>query len=430
MKVKLEADMKNYREKFNFCKKQNTRFIKEDLFLYEIHRKNIDLIIKNPNYLNNINSLSTSNINNNLLPYISYNHNVFNFETVKVQLNYDDQIIFNNLFDGNGNNPNFEKKNFSSFKKRLIEDVKFSEEIIDKMLGEVFQRPIYYEFKNLEKFECTKQILIDISMNKEVRTNFMEMNYGIIFIAEKGYFLDKNENEKKYLSNNFKNKYFWKKLLEKKIHNSSSKKINKNELDKENKNKNIQKDKKGEMINKELMNILKDYIAHFTNFNLAISDINDIILDMKSEFSLNDNEISYLICFLNSNTYNIRSKYHKDEKNSLFTKKIKNTKNKKYKQILLALNCCFMFLKPEDFINIKNLNKTYYKQIEKLIFKQIFIKSNKNFLKTKIDLSNNQKHFEMWFNYLKYHKNKINYITKSNEAKYSKNLNNVLDIIQ
>ena len=228
MKVKLEEDMKNYREKFNFCKKQNTRFIKEDLFLYEIHRKNIDLIIKNPNYLNNINSLSTSNINNNLLPYISYNHNVFNFETVKVQLNYDDQIIFNNLFDGNGNNPNFEKKNFSSFKKRLIEDVKFSEEIIDKMLGEVFQRPIYYEFKNLEKFECTKQILIDISMNKEVRTNFMEMNYGIIFIAEKGYFFDKNVNEKKYLSkemvkedNNFKNKYFWKKLLENKINNKN-----------------------------------------------------------------------------------------------------------------------------------------------------------------------------------------------------------------
>ena len=77
------------------------------------------------------------------------------------------------------------------------------------------------------------------------------------------------------------------------------------------------------MINKELMNIIKDYIVHFTNFNLAISDINDIIIDLKTHFSLNDNEISYLICFLNSNTYNIRSKYHKDEQNPFFTKKIK-----------------------------------------------------------------------------------------------------------
>ena len=111
------------------------------------------------------------------------------------------------------------------------------------------------------------------------------------------------------------------------------------------------------------------------------------------------------------NTYNIRSKYHKDEKNSLFTKKIKNTKNKKYKKILLALNSCFMFLNVQDFINIKNLNKAYYKQIEKLIFKQIFIKRNKNFLKSRIDLNNKEKHFEMWFIYLKYEKNKINYKT-------------------
>ena len=442
MKVKLEEDMKKYKEKFNFCKKQNIRFIKEDLFLYEIHRKNIDLIIQNPNYINSANTLNNitniTNINNNLLPYTSYNHNVFNFETVKVQLNYDDQLIFNNLFDGGGNNPNLDNKKFSSFRKRLIEDEKFSEEIIDKMLGEVFQRPIYYEFKNSEKFECVKQILIDISMNKEVRTNFMEMNYGIIFIAEKGFYYDKNLNEKKYLSkemvkedNNFKSKYFWKKLLDNKIQ-SSLKKINKkkSEEEKEKENKIKENDKKGEMINKELMNIIKDYIVHFTNFNLAISDINDIILDMKIKISLNDNEISYLICFLNSNTYNIRSKYHKDEKNSLFTKKILNTKNKKYKQILLALNSCFMFLKPEDFINIKNLNKTYYKQIEKLIYKQIFIKNNKNFLKSKLNLTNKQKHFEMWFNYLKYDKKNLNYQTKSTEAKNAKHLDNVLDIIQ
>ena len=443
MKVKLELDMKNYKDKFNFCKKQNIRFIKEDLFLYEIHRKNIDLIIKNPNYLNSVNMTSLNNINNinninnnNLLPYTTYNHNVFNFETVRVQLNYDDQNIFNNLFDGSNNNPNLDKKKFSSFKKRLIEDVKFSEEIIDKMLGEVFQRPIYYEFKNFEKFECVKQILIDISMNKEVRTNIMEMNFGIIFIAEKGFYFDKNINEKKYLSkemvkedNNFKSKYFWKKLLENKI-NSSAKKIYKIDEEKKNKNKIIEKDKKGEMINKELMNIIKDYIVHFTNFNLAISDINDIIIDLKTHFSLNDNEISYLICFLNSNTYNIRSKYHKDEKNSLFTKKIKNTKNKKYKHILLALNSCFMFLKPQDFINIKNLNKTYHQQIEKLIYKQIFIKKNKNFLKSKIDISNKEKHFEMWFNYLKYDKNKCNYNIKSTEAMKAKNLDNILDIIQ
>ena len=443
LKVKLEEDMKNYKDKFNFCKKQNQRFIKEDLLLYEVHRKNIDSIIKNQNNLPIRTPISTNDVNNiinNTSQYIKYNHSVFNFETISVKLNYDDSIIFNDLFDGNSNNPNFDNKKFSIFKKKLIDDIKFTEEIIDKMLGEIFQKPVYYEFKNFEKFDCVKQILIDISMNKEVRENIIEMNFGIIFIAEKGFYFDKKENKKKYLSkemvkedNNFKSKYFWKKLLESKI-NSTVDKILKNEIEKEKKKGNILNEKnklakKKEILNKELMNVIKDYIVHFTNFNLGISDINDIIIELKTEYSLNDEEMSYLISFLNSNTYNIRSKYHKDDQDSFFTKKIKTTKNKKYKQLLLTLNSCFMFLTPKDFINIKNINKTYYKQLEKLIYKQIFIKRNKNFLNSKIDLSDNQKHFEMWFNYLKYDNKKYNFKEIIIKAKESKDLNSTLDMI-
>ena len=433
IKVKLEQDMKNYNEKFNYCKKADVRFIKEDLLLYEIHRKNIDSLIKNPNII------LTNQISGNNTPiqsqYVTYNRNVFNFGNVAVKLNYDDQIIFNNLFDGSSNNPNINNKKFSAFKKKLIDNVQFSEEIIDKMLGEVFQKPIYYEFKNYEKFENVKQILIDISMNKEVRTNILEMNYGIIFIAEKGFYYDKNKNEKKYLSkemvkedNNFKSKFFWKKLLDNKINTTVDKALKKDNKKKDNDNK-IEEEKRKEILNKELMNLIKDYIVHFTNFNLGISDINDIIIELKSDYSLTGEEISYLISFLNSNTYNIRSKYHKDDQNSFFTKKIKTTKNKKYKQLLLALNSCFMFLTPKDFINIKNINKTYYKQMEKLIYKQIFIKRNKNLLNSKLDLNDIQKHFEMWFNYLKYDHKQFNYNEIIIKAKESKNLESTLDII-
>ena len=88
-----------------------------------------------------------------------------------------------------------------------------------------------------------------------------------------------------------------------------------------------------------------------------------------------------------------------------------------------------MFLTPKDFINIKNINKTYYKQLEKLIYKQIFIKRNKNFLNSKINLSDNQKHFEMWFNYLKYDNKKYNYKEIIIKAKESKDLNSTLDMI-
>ena len=441
LKVKLEQDMKDYNKKFNYCKITDVRFIKEDLLLYEVHRKNIDSIIKNPNFVLNKQISGNTNlyhINSPPIPsqYVSYNRNVFNFGNVAVKLDYEDQIIFNYLFDGRSNNPNINKKNFSAFKKKLIENVQFSEGIIDKMLGEVFQKPIYYEFKNYEKFEGVKQILIDVSMNKDVRTNFLEMNYGIIFIAEKGFYYDKNSNEKKYLSkemvkedNNFKSKFFWKKLLENKINTTIDKALKKEakkDKDKENK---IEEEKRKEILNKELMPLIKDYIVHFTNFNLGISDINDIIIELKSDYSLTDEEISYLISFLNSNTYNIRSKYHKDDQNSFFTKKIKTTKNKKYKQLLLALNSCFMFLTPKDFINIKNINKTYYQQLEKLIYKQIFIKRNKNLLNSKIDLNDVQKHFDMWFNYLKYDHKQYNYNEIIEKAKKSKDLESTLDII-
>jgi hypothetical protein len=266
------------------------------------------------------------------------------------------------------------------------------------------------------------------------------MNFGIIYIAEKGFYFDKENNEKKYLSkemvkedNNFKSKYFWKKLLENKI-STTVEKMLKAEIEKEKMKGNViegekKEEKRKEILSKELMNVIKDYIVHFTNFNLGISDINDILIDLKSEYSLSSEEISYLISFLNSNTYNIRSKYHKDDRNPFFTKKIKNTKNKKYKKLLLALNSCFMFLEIKDFINIKNINKTYYKQLEKLIYKEIFVKRNKNLLHSKLDLSDNQKHFEMWFNYLKYDKKKYNYQEIIKKAKETKDLQSTLEII-
>ena len=423
LKVKLDDDMKEYEKKFNYCLKDKIRFVKEDLLLYEIHKNNIASLYNNQNDINKNKSLE-------IFPtHLSYNPNIFNFQTITVKLDLDNQIIFDVLFDGKAAEPKINYKNFSAFKKRLIDDIKFAEGILDKMLGEVFQKPIFYQFKNFEKFEGAKQILISISMNEGVRTDYIDMNYAIIFIAEKGFFYDKEKNEKKYLSkemtkedNNFKSKNFWKKLLVQKIN------IAKNKIsEKMKKDNSIKTD--GSIPNKNLMNLIKEYIMHFTNFNLSISDINDILLELKTEYSLSNKDISFLICFLNSHSYNIKSRYHKNANDQFFTKKIENTKSKKYKQILLVLNSCFMFLEPKDFINIKNINKTYYKQLEKLIYKQIFIKRNKNFLHSKMDLSNIENHFGMWFNYLKYDPKKNNYQEILSKIKESKSLNNVIDII-
>ena len=472
-KIKLTEDMKNYQEKFNFCRKKNIRFINEELILYEVYKKNVENIINNSNKLiqnnenviNNINSRRTS-IANNLSA--SYNKDVFNFESVNIKLQKDEQEIFDILFDGDISDPSFPKKKFTDFEKKLISDVEFSESIIDKMLGEIFQGPIYYEFKNLKKFEYVKQILLDISMNNKVRNEIIEMNLGIIYIAEKGYYFDSDNNIKKYLSkelsegdNNFKSQYFWKDLLKHKV-DSTLKRSVKNELEKIS---NYQKNKNSkynalykdidisdktflekitqEIYEKEIINILKDFMLHFTNFNLDMQNINDILIDISSDYSLSSDDISYLLSFVNSNTYSIRGKYHTNSKKIinkyLYTKKIENTNNKKLKHLLLTINSCFIFLYPKDYINLRCVNKYYYKTLEKTIYKQIFIKnfiSIKNNFNYKLLVNNfddilidKQKHIDMWFNYLKYDYKSISYEDILIKAKDNQKISTLLDII-
>ena len=472
-KIKLTEDMKNYQEKFNFCRKKNIRFINEELLLYEVYKKNVENIINNSNKLiqnnenviNNINSRRTS-IANNLSA--SYNKDVFNFESVNIKLQKDEQEIFDILFDGDISDPSFPKKKFTDFEKKLISDVEFSESIIDKMLGEIFQGPIYYEFKNLKKFEYVKQILLDISMNNKVRNEIIEMNLGIIYIAEKGYYFDVDNNIKKYLSkelsegdNNFKSKYFWRDLLKHKV-DSTLKKLVDNELEKisryqknkDSKNyalykdvdindKTFQEKITKEIKEKELVNILKDFILHFTNFNLDMQSVNDILIDVSSDYSLSNEGMSYLFSFVNSNTYSIRGLYHPNSKKInnkyLYTKKIENTNNKKLKHLLLTINSCFIFLYPKDYINLRCVNKYYYNTLEKTIYKQIFIKnyisiknnSDYKLLVNNLDdiLADNQKHVDMWFNYLKYDCKSIIYEDILSKAKDNPKISALLDTI-
>jgi hypothetical protein len=73
-----------------------------------------------------------------------------------------------------------------------------------------------------------------------------------------------------------------------------------------------------------------------------------------------------------------------------------------------------MFLEQKDYINIQSLNKFFYINCQKLIYKQIFIKneykrSNAYNLFINFDLSDINKHIGMWFYYLKYDKNKVKY---------------------
>ena len=493
-KVKLDEDMKIYQDKFNYIYKSDERFINENFVSYDIYRRKIESIINNTNNLiqkgNDLDLFNTpmSPFPNMQTSSNDYNQNICSIGNENVVLENNDSIIYNNLFSENPVNIN--KKLFSDFLKKLNNNVSFCDEIMNKSLSEYFYKQLYHEFKTIEQFEQMTQILIEISKNKEIHENYLEINFGIILIAEKGFYIDKiNNNKKIYLckaisddrnSNFFKEKNFWKNLLNyqinKTINNYTNKALNEEiQTSKKQVNTNIQnltstvkyiidigtgarnlsklrEKKEKEILNKELLKIIKDFVIHFNNFNLDMVYINDIIMEISNIYQLENEQISFLICLINSNMYTIKAYDKKIQNNKqidyyngkisgnnmskkyLFTNKILYTNNIKLKNLLLSLNSCFMFLEQKDYINIQSLNKFYYSNCQKLIYKQIFIKNdykqayNYN-LFINSDLSDINKHIGMWFYYLKYDKNKIKY-KEILEKVNSDNIENKIKLIK
>ena len=378
-------------------------------------------------------------------------------------LDQNEPIIYKNIFD---NTPiNFNPKLFTLFENKLKTDSKFATTILDKMLQEHFIHDLNYQFKIKNNFDCLIQILNDIALNKDVSeysNKSFEMNFAIIYIAEKVYFEDEKNNRKYICSiltekcNIFKEKNFWENLFEFKI-NSTIKKLTDKELKEENKVKEKEKEKfkpiekvkgavkflkdikasvtsknnkKNEIIRKRkekevrftiLIPILKELVSHFPNFNLDMPICNDIIMDFSNKYNLEKSEVIFLINFINSNMYSTRNNnIKKKPKSKYLINKINDINNIKQKHLLIIINSCFMFLTPKDYINIIAVNKFYSKISEKTIFKYLFLKSQNSKFILSTNLSQTIIHINMWFFYLKYNKNSINYQEK---LKYIKEKN-------
>ena len=469
--LKLNEDIKLYQEKFNFLYKPGIRLPNEEIVLYDIYRRNIESIINN-NRKFNYNSLGAltldeSNYNNSTL--FEYNQRLFEFDKSleRMALDQNETIIYKNIFD---NNPiNFNPKLFSLFENKLKADSKFATTILDKMLQEHFVHKLNYQFKIKSNFDCLIQILNDIALNKDVSdysNKSFEMNFAIIYIAEKVYFEDE-KNNRKYICailaekcSKFREKNFWENLFEFKI-NSTIKNLTDKELKEESKLKEKEKEKEKEKFKpiekvkgavkflkdigasvtsksnkkietirkkkekevryKILMSILKELASHFPNFNLEMPICNDIIMDFSNKYNLEKSEVIFLINFINSNMYSIRNSNIKQKpKSKYLINKINDINNIKQKHLLIILNSCFMFLIPKDYINIISVNKFYSKLSEKTIFKYLFLKSLNSKFVLPTDLSDTNVHINMWFFYLKYDKNLINYQEK---IKYIKEKN-------
>jgi hypothetical protein len=164
----------------------------------------------------------------------------------------------------------FLKEETDKFKtEQLIERIKnnfeYAQNLIDKILDR-YTSSIGVQFLNENNFIKYAKMVNAVLLNKEIQRNLFEINFAVIYIAEKTFY-QKEENPfyKRYLckliseSNEYiKSKEFWFKLLQIRIEITIDDEANiktKTILKEENKKKSLEK-KNNELNNKLIKNYL------------------------------------------------------------------------------------------------------------------------------------------------------------------------------
>ena len=327
-------------------------------------------------------------------------------------------------------------------------------EFLDALVGKNKSSLKFQNLKNLELLS-TPLSYISLKYNSIFSKNF-ELNFPIIFIAERFFYQNKVNNNKVYLSailsrNKFyRTKLFWKNILELKlvkkleddisrINNVSSPPIERKKSifgklgDKIglNTNKNSFLSKKGiillinnynsldpnkinildKMAFNEMYSILKQSIPNFTNFNFPSIQSLDLISKISNEYKITNEQINYLVIYYKVSNHTIRQllphEKNKDDDNN------ENEKysNKRYKNKKI-FSCCIPFLSLQDYNKLLLTAKYYNQKLKKKIYKYILRQKD---ISMKI-------RFQIWSNILKLKelKQKYNYkeiLEKANEPK-------------
>ena len=383
----------------------------------------------------------------------------------KVYYMKEDEIVtnFNNIIISLLN-----KENISSEKAKflfdLLQNTKKKESwkiLVDCLLSKINELSII-KFSNLKNLECLSDCLNYIILREDsiLGGNF-EINIKIIFISEKTFFQNEENNDKVYLSAVLsKNKYlrtsqFWRNILEFKLANKISESIKrfndvftfKNERKKSFlskisgaamglinptndsifsknriypliKNFNELDKKQVEIIDKisiqELLNLIKDNIPKMMNFNYPTELCLDLIAKLIEEYKIPKKNIKYFVIYTNVCSNSIR-RLLKNEENSEKNKISNFKKNDGKIKIFKILSRTIPYLEFEDFNKLLLCSKTSNKKLKNKIYAHVLKQKNIN---NKIRLC-------IWENKLKVKelKNKHNYreiLNKSQNDKVKK----------
>ena len=302
------------------------------------------------------------------------------------------------------------------------------------------------KFQNLKNLELLSIPISYISLKQgSIFEGQFELNFKIIFIAERFFYQNKINNNKVYLSallskNKFyRTKLFWRNVLELKLvnkledHISRMKNevfkgllskfsgkigfnINNNNISHKNtflaqtrifpliKNyNNIEQNRLpilDKMATKEMYLIIKTSIPHFSNFNFPSIPSLDLISKLCQEYKMSYDQINYFVIYYKVSNHTIRQllphEIHLDDNENSYEK---NT-NIKLRNIKIISNI-IPFLDYKDYNNLLFISKYYNKKIKKKIYKYV-LKQKSTSMKTRLYI---------WSNILKINeiKKKYNY---------------------
>ena len=295
---------------------------------------------------------------------------------------------------------------------------KFLDTIIEKRKISSIQ---FYNMKNLEHLS---NILSFITFKEDsIFEGKFELNFKIIYIAEKIFYQNKTNNTKVYLSAILsKNKYyrtktFWKNVMELKLANKLQDHMTllKNYILPEEKNKTIFKKISGKIQIKDqhktsligkshIVSLLKDYnnleptrieimdkmaiqemtvilknsIPNFANFNVPSDRAQDLMVEIVQEYKVPNDNINFCITYSNVSCHTIRRllPHEKDSYDIENLPKIGNKKDKKNMKLVKIIEKSIPFLDTKDYIKLLVMSKFFFKKIKKKLYKYVLKKNN------------------------------------------------------
>ena len=428
--LNIERDLTIFSEKNNYYNENKKRFLTEKFLDYKL--------FMNDEKNKKINSKENINLNKDILNKYK---KIINLGKAKAEdkLQNEEIIEFKNDEEKNVNDylisllkdeNKIDKKKFEFISEFINENPENINLVMNVLLNQ-FKKSSFIKLANLDNLNLLSQLLNSILFIATKNENIFEVNYIVIFIAEKMIYFTKDNIYNKYYMNKilsknfiFSDQKFWMDLIVKKIKmlgdviiNMQMEKIEK-ERNETNKNEKMFKKMKGifnrggknkenELIENEILfgqlyeeklpiftvQVIDEYINHFSNFNFDQKIASKLILDLNDKYKFDDSFVTYFMAKLNSNMCLSENSSQKEIKEINYDKLYFNSAFNsiiKYKHVfdpkLRGLIYSLSYLEFKDFPKLFALNKVYNKELVKIIYKNILIKYHDMDIKTHLNI--------------------------------------------